>query len=107
MDYSWNLALMPYGTAWRQHRRAFHEHFHLNAVHKYVPIITKETQAFLRRLLETPECFRNHIRQCVIITLIHALIASPMSFQHFWGYYHDYFPWLNGLRRGGSNYLQG
>jgi cytochrome P450 len=72
MGYSWILALKPYGTAWRRHRRAFHEHFHLNAVHKYVPIITKETQALLRRLLETPECFMDHIRQCVMTKLIHA-----------------------------------
>lgn len=61
---------MPYGTTWRRHRRAFHEHFHLNAVHNYVPIITQETQALLRRLLKTPECFMDHIRQCVMTTLI-------------------------------------
>ncbi|KIJ97235.1 hypothetical protein K443DRAFT_257636 [Laccaria amethystina LaAM-08-1] len=79
MGYSWILALMPYGTAWRRHRRAFHEHFHLNAVHKYVPIITKETQALLRRLLETPECFMDHIRHtfsATIMTVSYGLTVS-------------------------------
>ena len=63
MGLSWNLVLMPYGTAWRRHRRAFHEHFQANAVHEYLPIQVKETQALLRRLLTTPQNFMHHIRQ--------------------------------------------
>jgi cytochrome P450 len=57
------FAFLPYGPWWRRHRRAFHGHFHPGVVDKYQPIQTKETRAFLRRLLVTPENFMHHIRQ--------------------------------------------
>jgi cytochrome P450 len=63
MNWYYNMGFLPYGPWWRRHRRAFHEHFHAGAVHKYLPTQTKETHAFLRRLLVTPENFRHHIRQ--------------------------------------------
>jgi cytochrome P450 len=63
MGWTFSVVRMPYGTMWRRHRRAIHEHFHVNAVQKYIPIQTKETQAFLHRLLITPENFIHHIRQ--------------------------------------------
>ena len=63
MDWSINFALMPYGVWWRRHRRLFHEYFHRNAVKKYQPIKRQEVQAFLRRLLVTPDDFFRHIRQ--------------------------------------------
>jgi cytochrome P450 len=63
MGWDFDIPDMPYGTKWRRHRRAFHEHFHANAVHKYLPIQVKETQALLRRLLTTPQNFMRHIRQ--------------------------------------------
>ncbi|KAF9466030.1 cytochrome P450 [Collybia nuda] len=62
MGWSFNMVFMPYGSWWRRHRRAFHEHFHANAVLKYQPIQQREARAFLRRLLVTPETFAHHIR---------------------------------------------
>jgi cytochrome P450 len=58
-----SFGFIPYGPWWRRHRRAFHGHFRADAVHKYQPILTKETHAFLRRLLVTPENFLHHVRQ--------------------------------------------
>ena len=63
MNWSISLAQMPYGPWWRQHRKLFHEHFHRNTVTKYQPIQREEVQAFLRRLLITPDNFLHHIRQ--------------------------------------------
>ena len=63
MNWGLSLALMPYGLWWRRHRRLFHEYFNLNAVKKYQPIQRQEVQAFLRRLLVTPDDFLHHIRQ--------------------------------------------
>jgi cytochrome P450 len=57
------MPLMPYGLWWRKHRKLFHEHFHRNMVTKYQPIQRQEVQAFLRRLLVTPDNFFHHIRQ--------------------------------------------
>ena len=61
----WGIALtfLPYGPWWRKHRRSFHEYFHRNAVTKYHPIQRQEVQAFLRRLLVTPDNLFHHIRQ--------------------------------------------
>ena len=63
MNWSLSMANMPYGMWWRRHRRLFHEHFHHNAVTKYQPVQRQEVQAFLRRLLVTPDDFLHHIRQ--------------------------------------------
>ena len=60
---SLNMAFMPYGPLWRQHRRSFHEHFHRDVVTKYQPIQKEEVRAFLRLLLVTPDNFFHHIRQ--------------------------------------------
>ena len=63
MNLSMSLTLMPYGPLWRKQRRLFDEFFHRNAVTKYQPIQRQEVQAFLRRLLVTPDNFFHHIRQ--------------------------------------------
>ena len=63
MDWSRSMSLMPYGLWWRKHRKLFHEYFHRNAVTKYQPIQRQEVQAFLHRLLVTPDNFIQHIRQ--------------------------------------------
>ena len=57
------MTMMPYGLTWRRHRRSFHQYFHRNAVTKYQPIQRQEVQAFLSRLLVTPDNFIRHIRQ--------------------------------------------
>ena len=63
MNWSISIAHMPYGLWWRKHRKLFHEYFHRNVVTKYQPIQRQEVQAFLRRLLVTPDEFFHHIRQ--------------------------------------------
>jgi cytochrome P450 len=63
MDLSMSMVRMRYGLWWRKHRKTFHEYFQRNAVTKYQPIQRQETQAFLRRLLITPDNFFHHIRQ--------------------------------------------
>ena len=63
MNWGISMAFMPYGLWWRQHRKIFHEFFHRDAVTKYQPIQRQEVQAFLRRLLVTPDNFFHHIRQ--------------------------------------------
>ena len=58
-----SMAMMPYGQWWRRHRKIIHEHFHRNVVTKYQSIQRQEAQAFLRRLLVTPDDLFHHIRQ--------------------------------------------
>jgi len=68
------FSLIPYGPWWRKHRRLFHQYFHSNAVTKYQPIQRRETQAFLRRLLVTPDNLFHHIR--------HTFAASIMKISY-------------------------
>ncbi|KAI0340899.1 CyP450 monooxygenase [Trametopsis cervina] len=50
--WSWNLALMPYGSEWRSIRRILHRYFNQLATSKHRDKQTKEVHAFLRRVLE-------------------------------------------------------
>ena len=63
MGTGWTFAFMPYGAAWRKHRKIFHEHFHPNIVSKYQPIQVEAAKTFLRRLLASPDDFMDHTRQ--------------------------------------------
>ncbi|KAF9442056.1 cytochrome P450 [Macrolepiota fuliginosa MF-IS2] len=60
MGWHYNWALLPYGTWWRRHRRAFHQYFHPNRVSTYHPIQLKCIRGYLRRLLSDPEDFLSH-----------------------------------------------
>ncbi|KAF8880681.1 cytochrome P450 [Infundibulicybe gibba] len=62
MDADIVMPFLPYGSAWRAHRRMFHEHFHVGAVSRYQPIQARESRRLLQRLLDTPDDFMHHIR---------------------------------------------
>ncbi|RXW24976.1 hypothetical protein EST38_g887 [Candolleomyces aberdarensis] len=55
MDFNWSLVAMPYGVAWRQHRRAFHQYLNNNAVQKYHPVMNEETKLFLQKIRSNPD----------------------------------------------------
>lgn len=63
IGWDYNFGLIPYGTWWRRHRRAFHEYFNSTQLPKYLPTQVKHIRAFLRRLLATPDDFLLHSRQ--------------------------------------------
>ena len=52
---NWSLGIMPYGAAWRQQRRAFHQHLNNSALPKYHPIMNEETKNFLQKLKSNPD----------------------------------------------------
>ncbi|KDQ54011.1 hypothetical protein JAAARDRAFT_113130, partial [Jaapia argillacea MUCL 33604] len=64
------FSLMRYGPQWREYRRVFHQHFNQLAVHKYQDVQARESRAFLRRLLEKPEDFYDHIRLAFTATIL-------------------------------------
>ena len=63
MHWDMTIGFQPYGQWWRKHRKSFQDYFHPNQMSKYKPILRQEVQAFLRRLLVTPDNFFHHIRQ--------------------------------------------
>ncbi|PIL32001.1 cytochrome P450 [Ganoderma sinense ZZ0214-1] len=62
IGWDWNVALMGYGTRWRQIRRAFHEHFHGGVVRQYQPAQLSGARNFLTRLLVNPDSFVQDLR---------------------------------------------
>ncbi|KAH9478386.1 Cytochrome P450 monooxygenase COX2 [Psilocybe cubensis] len=61
MGWEKNVAIMPYGDAWRQHRRVIQNNFNNpKAVQKFEPIQTKKIRQLLQGLLNTPEKFEAH-----------------------------------------------
>lgn len=55
--FAWNFAVLPYGDAWRAHRRMFHQYFREKAVEKYKPLQMAQCEKYLRRLYTHPEDF--------------------------------------------------
>jgi hypothetical protein len=63
--WDWNFGLLEYGHQWRWERRNFHQHMNMNKVIDYRPVQLKGARGLLTHLLETPNQFRQHIRQYV------------------------------------------
>ncbi|KAI0643153.1 CyP450 monooxygenase [Trametes meyenii] len=69
----YNLALMPYGQEWRQHRRVFWQHFHPGMVPKYQSTQRDVVHKFLARLEESPSRLQQHIRNSFAGTMLKVL----------------------------------
>ncbi|RDB17752.1 hypothetical protein Hypma_001133 [Hypsizygus marmoreus] len=65
LDLGWFLPQAHYGEFWRRQRRLFHRALRPTALERYDGLQYEETSAILKRLLETPEDFRAHIRYSV------------------------------------------
>ncbi|PPQ99429.1 hypothetical protein CVT24_005416 [Panaeolus cyanescens] len=65
MGWGFNMGWQPYGSWWHRHRKAFHEHFNVNAIEKYDPIQTKELHRFLDKLLRQPADFAVHVHKYI------------------------------------------
>ena len=53
---------MPYGEAWRERRKLFTQYFHPNNANVYQPHELEYTRKIVRRLLDSPERFMEHLR---------------------------------------------
>lgn len=62
MRFGWNFGTMPYGTAWRAHRRNFHQYLNSNAVKQYYPIMYEEIKVFLRKVKSRPADIFEHVQ---------------------------------------------
>ncbi|KLO17677.1 cytochrome P450 [Schizopora paradoxa] len=58
----WNFAFIPYGEAWRRQRKIFISEFGVRKVDGYVGIQERLTKQVLRRLLQNPDDFLNHLQ---------------------------------------------
>lgn len=53
----WNFAALPYGDAWRERRRKFHQYFREKAVQEYFPLQLMQCAGYLCDLRAHPEDF--------------------------------------------------
>ncbi|KAH9927368.1 cytochrome P450 [Amylocystis lapponica] len=70
VGFDWHFGSMDYGDQWKDRRKAFYQHFNGPATVANQPIILRHTQELLRRLLDTPEEYRSHIRHMVGATIL-------------------------------------
>jgi cytochrome P450 len=65
MGLEWSFILMPYGDEWRAHRRLAAKGFDAHVIPKYNLTFTRNAHDLLRRLLESPEAWHEHVRHQV------------------------------------------
>ncbi|KAI9567539.1 cytochrome P450 [Boletus coccyginus] len=56
-----STVFLEYGDTWRLHRRFFHQTFRSEAVHRFVPLQHRKSCQLLRRLLDSPDRFSEHV----------------------------------------------
>ncbi|KAJ7723619.1 cytochrome P450 [Mycena maculata] len=75
-----NLVLMNYGDQWRAHRKLFHNMFHAEAAKKFHPKVVAATHELLRRILEKPDGFMDHLHHMageVIMSVTYGIDVLP------------------------------
>ncbi|KAJ6519905.1 cytochrome P450 [Mycena sanguinolenta] len=64
IGWDWLVSALPYGSWWQAHRIMFHRHLPPNASSvEWHPLQLQETHALCRRLLQSPQEFRYHVRK--------------------------------------------
>ncbi|KAF8588294.1 cytochrome P450 [Ramaria rubella] len=73
------LNLMRYGTTWRRHRRAFHQHFYPAAAARYQDIQVRQTREFLWKLRATPDEFLKVIQELTTSTIMEVVYGLKVQ----------------------------
>lgn len=59
----WLITFIPYGTFWKDTRRAFHRGLGSDAHKNYTDVEVSAARNLLVRLHKTPDLFMEHLRQ--------------------------------------------
>ncbi|TFK27949.1 cytochrome P450 78A3p [Coprinopsis marcescibilis] len=62
MNYGDFMGLMPYGTLWKRHRRAFTKHFAPADLSRYHPTTTKNVRKYLKNVANDPSKWMGHTK---------------------------------------------
>ncbi|KAK7472246.1 hypothetical protein VKT23_000367 [Stygiomarasmius scandens] len=63
MGWAWDFAHMRYSDWWsRLHRKTFHQYFQPRQVPDFYPIQRESASSFLKKLVESPDDFLEHVR---------------------------------------------
>ncbi|RPD62615.1 cytochrome P450 [Lentinus tigrinus ALCF2SS1-7] len=75
----WDIAMLPYGSWWRAHRRALAQHLHHGAISKYNSYHEENAAAFLRHLLHSPDQLVDHLRFAIGTTLMKTVYGLQLN----------------------------
>ncbi|KAJ7467799.1 cytochrome P450 [Mycena galericulata] len=76
------VGFMRYGEYWRSHRRLFHRELHATAAQAFQPRERAATHGVLRKLLDTPDDFMDHLRQMageIIMSVAYGIKVLPSN----------------------------
>ncbi|THU98674.1 cytochrome P450 [Dendrothele bispora CBS 962.96] len=78
--FDWHMAFMPYGDAWKEHRRLFHKELQPPATRLYRPRQLEEVRKALLRFLESPDDYLSHLRHMsgtIILSTAYGIDIKP------------------------------
>ncbi|RDX53515.1 cytochrome P450 [Lentinus brumalis] len=75
----WDIAMLPYGSWWRAHRRVLATHLHRDVVSQYNDCHQENAHELLRRALSTPEALVDHLRLSIGSTLMRAIYGLQIN----------------------------
>ncbi|KAI0712382.1 O-methylsterigmatocystin oxidoreductase [Earliella scabrosa] len=78
----WNVGFMPYGQAWRVHRRIFTKHFHPDAIREYQPTQIAISRKFLARLADPSTDLKLAIRYTVAAAIMKIVYGIDAKDEH-------------------------
>ncbi|KAF5336269.1 hypothetical protein D9758_016051 [Tetrapyrgos nigripes] len=82
MGWAWDFAHMKYSDWWRLHRKTFHQYFQPRQLPEFYPIQRESATMFLRKLLDDPEDFRDHVRHHAGSIILKVVYGHNMKFKN-------------------------
>jgi len=61
MDAGGSTVFLPYGRIWRKHRSLYQKHMNQIAIKEFQPSQLAAARSLLRKFLDTPEDYLEHI----------------------------------------------
>ncbi|KAL4249644.1 cytochrome P450 monooxygenase [Abortiporus biennis] len=84
--WEWGLSAMRYGSTWRATRRSFHQYFNSTASVHHIGTQVRQTHAFLRRALQSPDDCSQLCRllfSASILNIVYGIEIDDFSDEYF------------------------
>ncbi|THU98671.1 cytochrome P450 [Dendrothele bispora CBS 962.96] len=82
MKWSWDFAHMGYTDWWRLHRKTFHQYFQQNQLPQFYPVQRESASLFLKKVIEYPEEFLDHIRHHAGYVILKTVYGHKMEYKN-------------------------
>ncbi|EIM84295.1 CyP450 monooxygenase [Stereum hirsutum FP-91666 SS1] len=85
IGFDWVMGFQGYSPRWREFRKYFHQSFNQTAAQSFRPLLLGATHELLRRLLDEPDDFLDHLRQTagrVILLIAYGIDAKSKDDPH-------------------------